>query len=90
MVQEYLREMDIPDVFYERLLKTPSNSIYRLSGQEALSLVVPPSIEEWFIARCGGSIVDTVEPEREEVLSCWYKEIALASEGKAREFRARN
>ena len=89
MVQKYLREMTYPTSFMRGCSRHP---LIRYTGFLArlLYLVVPPSIEEWFIARCGGSIVDTVEPEREEVLSCWYKEIALASEGKAREFRARN
>jgi hypothetical protein len=54
-VREYLREMDVPQFFIDRMFSVPSNSVQLVTHPEMVDIVGrrPPAYEEWIIAKCG-------------------------------------
>ena len=75
-VRGYLKEMNIPDSVYEKMVGTASYQTYRLSRLEAAQLSSPPAYEEWLVARCGGYPSSSGIPERMRVNQCWGREAA--------------
>ena len=53
-VRSYLRSMEIPDWFVEKILATDSKSLFALTEKEAIQFLVgyPSHLEEWLMAKC--------------------------------------
>ena len=56
-VEEYLREMEVPDVIIRRMFSIPSNQLSPLTREEIATMdrrsLWPPYLDELYIARCG-------------------------------------
>jgi hypothetical protein len=77
VVHSYLREMDVPEKYYERMLKTSSDSSSKISWNEAANdfgFWPVPALQEWLIARCGGYRNVQSSQQAEAISSCWMRE----------------
>jgi hypothetical protein len=52
-LREYLKEMNVPEVFYTRMINVPSGEAQTIPPLEATTLFEVPAFDEWLAARCG-------------------------------------
>jgi hypothetical protein len=82
VVREYLTEMGVPERYYEKLVRTPSNFSAKVKFLEVMkdfNWIGRPSLNEWMIARCGGWGHPDIS-KRYKIQNCWSAELAKVRE----------
>ena len=81
-MQGYLREMEIPDSYFEKILTTPSYSVIDLYANDTLPLATSPAFTEWLVARCAS------RAKTEEEYKCWGREFEAIHKARHAQFLA--
>jgi hypothetical protein len=53
VMKSYLREMDVPEKFFNQMIAISSQESKKISATDALELMTTPASDEWLSARCG-------------------------------------
>lgn len=89
IVHDYLTEMGVPERYYEKLVRTPSNFSAKVKYSDVVqdfNWISRPSLNEWMIARCGGWGHPNMS-KRYKIQDCWLAELTKLRESAMKKFK---